>query len=58
MELRLIVAYALIAVVVLLAAGAIVRLRYTTRDRVHSRRRKRERETYDRTMAEREQGDG
>jgi len=56
METRQIVAYALIALLALFAAGVILRLRYNSYDQNLARDRRRERKARERRTAEREEG--
>ena len=58
MELRLIVAYSLIALLAAFAAGLVVWLRYNSRDRAVERSRRRVREASERRRAAGEAGEG
>jgi len=58
MELRLIVAYSLMALLAAFAAGLVVWLRYNSRDRAVERSRRRVREASERRRAAGEAGEG
>ena len=58
MEPRLIVAYALIAMLAAFAAGLVAWMRYNSRDRTVERSRRRERAASERRLAAREPGEG
>jgi hypothetical protein len=58
MELRLVVAYGLMALLALFVVGLALWLRYNSRDRIAARARRRDREAYERRMAARASGKG
>jgi hypothetical protein len=58
MELRRIIAYALLALLVAFAVGLVAWRNYNSRDKTAARSRRRESEAYRQRMAERERGEG